>query len=71
MAKRRPSRKTIQSVFNWLHSNGLSVYGPATDLERKQGHFGCQDYNADTAIKYAKIKDKLKEPQYPGEEDGR
>jgi hypothetical protein len=65
---RRPNRKTIETIINWLHDQGISLYTGNADLETGQRDFGCMDIDtADEAISiYNRNKLKTwKDPIYP------
>lgn len=55
--KRRPSTKTLKSVFEWLDEQGLSVYGMHMDVDSGQEYGSCMDYEVeDTVKRYNHIK---------------
>ena len=61
---RRPNTKTIERVFKWLDDQGLSVYGPNVDLDKRILYPACMDYTAQDAIRYSRLKNKLTEGDY-------
>ena len=55
--KRRPSTKTLKSIFEWLEEQGLSVYGQHMDVDSGEEMPGCRDYDVSDVIKrYNHIK---------------
>jgi hypothetical protein len=48
---RRPTRKQIERVVNWLESIQVSLYGGNMDTETGQEYPSCMDYDVDDCIK--------------------
>ena len=56
----RPTKQTIEDIVQWLSDEGLTVYGPAIDLNTGDRVGSCMDYDADAIVRardLARLKD--------------
>lgn len=74
---RRPSTKTLASVYWWMRAQGLRVYGPAADLEKGTvDPFGNQDYTVSDMLQLAQLNKRYpegipqSEPELDNENEG-
>jgi len=66
-AGRRPSKKVLVDVMDWMAAHGLQIYTGCADLDTGQRNFGCMDIDTvDDVIKVYELDraDAWIDPEY-------